>query len=153
MEVANVLTAATGWIDLGLADEALVEIESLSKKDQSQSGVLELKLYAEMECQFWNAAADTAKRLCLRDPKDPSYFIHAAFCIHETGDTHAACQWLLKGPRSLFKIAIFHYNLACYLWVLGEKKRARSHLQRAIKMDGDLEQAAREDRDLKGIDI
>jgi hypothetical protein len=48
-------------------------------------------------------------------------------------------------------MAIFHYNLACYLWTLGEAKRARSHLKQAISMDRTFIEAAKEDRDLIGI--
>ena len=151
MEVATTLTAATGWLDLGLADEALMEIRSLPAKASNQQEVLELKLHAEMECGFWNAAADTSRLLCARNPKDAGYFIHAAFCLHETGDTLAACNWLLQGPKSLIKIAIFHYNLACYLCVLGKKSRAASHLQKAIKMDATFEEMALGDKDLKGL--
>lgn len=153
MEVAATLTAATGWLDLGLADEALVEIQSLPAAHQKQQGVLELKLHAEMECGLWNAAADTARVLCANHPLEPEYFIQAAFCLHETGDTLAACNLLLQGPKALIKRAIFHYNLACYLCVLGKKSRAASHLQKAIRMDASLEKEARSDRDLKGMEF
>jgi hypothetical protein len=46
---------------------------------------------------------------------------------------------------------VFHYNLACYLWTLGEGPRARSHLKQAISMDESFLESAREDRDLVGI--
>ena len=50
-------------------------------------------------------------------------------------------------------MAVFHYNIACYLWTLGEAKRARRHLRQAINMDKSFLEAAREDRDLAGIDL
>jgi hypothetical protein len=151
MGTTDVLRAASGWLDLGLADEALVELEALPFERQSDREVLELKLGAEMTQQFWNPASETARLLCLQDADEPMFFIWAAFCLHETGDTLAACNWLLRGPKSLFEMAIFHYNLACYLNTLGEVKRARSHLEQAITMDESFREAAREDRDLIGI--
>lgn len=151
MGTTDVLRAASGWLDLGLADEALVELDALPFELQTDREVLELKLGAEMSQQSWNPASETARLLCLQDSDEPMFFIWAAFCLHETGDTLAACNWLLRGPKSLFDMAIFHYNLACYLWTLGEANRARSHLKQAISMDESFREAARDDRDLAGI--
>ena len=140
-----------GWVELGLADEALAELESLPAEAQQERSALEVKLVALMECQSWNSASETARLLCLKAADEPEFFLRAAFCLHETGDTHAACQQLLRGPKSLFEMAIFHYNLACYLWTLGEGCRARAHLQTAVTMDESYREAARTDRDLVGI--
>lgn len=98
----------------------------------------------------WNAASETARLLCVKEPKNAGFFLQAAFCLHETGDTLAARNWLLRGPKSLLSMAAFHYNLGCYLWVLGEKKSARGHLAQAFRMDESLVDFARQDRDLSG---
>ena len=145
------LQAATGWLELGLADEALYEMETLPTGVRRQRQVLEVTLAAQMVGQKWNPASDTARLLCLKASNEPMFFLRAAFCLHETGDTLAACNWLLRGPKTLFEMAIFHYNLACYLWILGKGSRARSHLKQAITMDESFLEAAREDRDLAGI--
>lgn len=153
MTVKQTLLAAEGWIEIGLAEEALVELADLPKKSRWQRNVLELTLEAQMACQSWNAASETGRLLCLRDSAEPTFFIKAAFCLHETGDTLAACNLLLRGPKSLLEMAIFHYNLACYLWTLGEESRARTHLSQAIQMDESYRDTAREDRDLAGIGV
>ena len=151
MGVTKTLQAATGWLELGIADEALHELESLPMDIRGQREALELKLTAQMINQSWNSAADTARLLCLKAADEPVFFLRAAFCLHETGDTLAACNWLLRGPKTLFVMAIFHYNLACYLWTLGAANRARSHLKQAITLDQSFLEAARDDRDLAGI--
>ena len=151
MGVTKTLQAATGWLELGIADEALHELESLPMDIRAQREVLELKLAAQMVNQSWNSAADTARLLCLKAADEPEFFLRAAFCLHETGDTLAACNWLLRGPKTLFVMAIFHYNLACYLWTLGQATRARSHLLQAITIDESFRETARSDRDLVGI--
>lgn len=99
----------------------------------------------------WNSASETAKILCIQVADEPMFFLHAAFCLHETGDTYAACNWLMRGPRALHQMAIFHYNIACYLWILGQGARAKRHLHQAISMDEELIEVARADRDLVGI--
>lgn len=151
MVVTKALRAAVGWLELGLADEALFELQSLPAEMQREREALEVKLAAQMDCKSWNAASETARLLCLKARNEPEFFLRAAYCLHETGDTLAACNQLLRGPKTLFEMAIFHYNLACYLWTLGEGPRARSHLRQAIEMDGAYLEAAKKDRDLLGI--
>jgi hypothetical protein len=147
----QVLTRASGWLDLGLADEALAELDGLSHEELRCREALEIKLCAQMESGAWNPASETARLLCLKVTDEPVFFLQAAFCLHETGDTLAARNWLLKGPKSLFDMAVFHYNLACYLWILGDGKAARDHLGKAIAMDESFRETARGDRDLAGI--
>lgn len=151
MVVTKTLRAAAGWLELGLADEALYELQALPAEVQRLRAALELKLAAQMDREQWNAASETARLLCLKAEDVPEFFLRAAFCLHETGDTLAACNQLLRGPKELFEMAIFHYNLACYLWTLGEGPRARSHLKQAIEMDEEFLETARKDRDLVGI--
>lgn len=151
MGVKKTLQAASGWLELGLPSEALMELESLPTEARNRREALEVKLAAQMVRKSWNPASDTARLLCLKAADEPLFFLRAAFCLHETGDTLAACNWLLRGPKTLFEMAVSHYNLACYLWTLGQADRARSHLKQAIAMDESLIEAAREDRDLAGI--
>ena len=151
MVVTKSLRAAAGWLELGLADEALYELQALPPEVQRLRAALELMLAAQMDREMWNPASETARLLCLKAEDEPEFFLRAAFCLHETGDTLAACNQLLRGPKTLFEMAIFHYNLACYLWTLGEADRARSHLKQAIAMDDSYLESAREDRDLAGI--
>lgn len=151
MDTLGILRAALGWLELGLPEEALSELVALSARERMRRHALELRLLAEMEAKRWNAAADTGRLLCLKEPKEARFFIHAAFCLHETGDTLAARDWLLKGPAALIEDPLFHYNLACYLAVLGERQRAKSHLDRAFEMDGSLRETAQEDTDLEAL--
>jgi hypothetical protein len=153
MVVTKTLRAAAGWLELGLADEALYELHSLPPEVLRLRPALELTLAAQMEREQWNAASETARLLCLKVEDEPEFFLRAAYCLHETGDTLAACNQLLRGPKTLFEMAVFHYNLACYLWTLGEGQRARIHLKQAIEMDESYLASAREDRDLVGMDL
>lgn len=140
-----------GWLELGLPDEALSELGELPARDRMRRPALELRLLAEMESHHWNAAADTGRLLCLKEPKEARFFIHAAYCLHETGDTLAARDWLLRGPATLIEDPLFHYNIACYLAVLGDCKRAETHLERAFEMDASLRETAQEDTDLEAL--
>ncbi len=148
MDFVQTLQTALGWLELGLPEDALKELEGLNAKERMRKQALELRLVAQMKAAHWNAGADTARLLCMRDPKEPRFFIHAAYCLHETGDTVAARNFLMTGPSNLIDEPLFHYNIACYHAVLGEQKRARSHLSRALSMDESLRGRARQDADL-----
>ncbi|MCU0794341.1 MAG: hypothetical protein MUF31_00195 [Akkermansiaceae bacterium] len=148
MDFDGTINAAIGWLELDLPEDALRELAFLDPRQRMRRQALEIKLFAEMKAGRWNAGADTGRLLCLREPKEPRFFIHAAFCLHETGDTAAARNWLLTGPSELIEDPIFHYNIACYHCVLGESGRARSHLKRAFAMDDQLRQLAATDKDL-----
>ncbi|MEM1082679.1 MAG: hypothetical protein AAGI48_01035 [Verrucomicrobiota bacterium] len=152
MEFVRTLETALGWIELGLPEEALHELESLSPRDRMRKQALEMKLSAEMQARRWNAGADTSRLLCMREPKEPRFFISAAYCLHETGDTLAARNLLMTGPSVLIEDPLFHYNIACYHAVLGEAKQAKSHLARAFSMDESLRELAAKDEDLSGLD-
>lgn len=151
MPAERVLETALGYLELGLPDEALSELQSLAPRERMSLGALEIKLAAEMKACRWNAGADTSRLLCMREPRESRFFIHAACCLHQTGDTEAARNWLLTGPSELIEEPLFHYNIACYHAVLGEEGQARSHLRRAFSMDGSLHQEALHDDDLAGL--
>ena len=151
MGFVRTLQAALGWLELGLPEDAIQELQSLSPKERMRREALELKLVAEMKAGRWNAGADTGRLLCLRDPKEPRFFIHAAYCLHETGDTLAARNWLMTGPSDLIHEPLFHYNIACYHAVLGQSRQARSHLLRAFSMDRALREIAIKDKDLAAL--
>jgi len=151
MDFVQTLRSALGWLELGLPEEALAELEELAARDRMRRQALELKLFAQMKAGRWNAGADTGRLLCLREPKEPRFFLHAAYCLHETGDTVAARNWLMTGPSTLMEDPLFHYNIACYHAVLGEEKQARSHLSRALSMDGSLRRRAEADDDLASL--
>lgn len=151
MGPVDILRAASGWLELGLPDEALSELERLSPEDLNSPEAKHLKVLVLMECKIWNAAADLARLLCADDPLNEEYFLQAAFCLHETGDTLAARNWLLRGPKSLLEMPTFHYNMGCYLWVLGEHDSARTHLGEAFRLEPSLAEFAKTDRDLRGF--
>ncbi len=136
-----------------MPDDALEELDSLEEAEREGRKAQELKLAAEMTKEDWKTASETARNLCRQAVDEPDFFLSAAYCLHENGDTDEARKWLLKGPESLNEIPVFHYNMACYLWTLGEGERARNHLAKAVDMDENFLESAREDSDLAGMEF
>lgn len=149
--VVNGYDPVMGYLELGMADEALSELEGMSVVRKKTERYGELLLATQMMLKDWSDAADTAQRLCVMNSKETGYFIHAAFCLHEIGDTEGAMRRLMSGPRELMKDALYHYNLACYQAVLGDLEMAGSSLSRSFELDAKLRAVAMEDEDLVGV--
>ncbi len=136
-----------------MPEDALEELAHLDEVTGRARKALELKLAAMMLKEDWGDAAKVAIELCGQAVNEPDFFLHAAFCKHESGDTKEAKNWLLRGPDSLQEFPVYHYNMACYLWTLGEKERARNFLNKAVEMDEGFLEAAKDDEDLIGMNL
>lgn len=147
----NDLEAAEGYLQLEMAEDAFVELRNMPTSEQDSERYKELLLATQMMLEQWDPAATTALELCLINAKEKSYFIHAAFCLHETGDTLAALRQLLQGPKVLLSDPLYHYNLACYHAVLGNLADARNCLDESFQLDPDLEKTAKDDNDLRNL--
>jgi len=148
---AQHIEAAQGYLYLEMPEDALDELSHIKSAQRHSKLVIDLQLASEMMAEKWNDAAQSALKLCKLASHEPRYFIHAAFCLHETGDTQKAKQVLLSGPKELMEDPLFHYNMACYLSVLKELKPAKSYLRKAFELDPELKQLARTDEDLKNL--
>lgn len=153
MVAKQIIRAASGWLELGMPGDALEELKGLSKEDAESRKVKELKLAAQILQKDWNGGAGTALELCNDAVDEPDFFLSAAFCLHEAGDTKKALDCLDKGPWELQELPVYHYNMACYHWVLGEEKSARDFLSKAIEMDENFKESALVDKDLVGLEM
>lgn len=142
------IIAAQGYVELGLFDEARDELSSLPPEMHDRVDVIEITLLCLMGGRRWAAALALATKLCEQEPAEPGGYIHAAFCLHELGETAEAVDILSRGPATLRTKSVYYYNMGCYHACLGLYDKALSYLDRAFEMDGELRQHARKDRDL-----
>ena len=140
--------AVDGYLELDLPDMAEEEIQALPVSMANHAVVLEARLAVQMHRKQWPAAVETGLTGCASAPGRTGFFIHTAFCLHELGRTEEAHLLLLSGPVALRREPLFHYNMGCYLTVLGHPKEAADHLGEAFRMDDSLRRFARSDRDL-----
>lgn len=144
----RLLLAAQGYNELGLPDLAMAELDLIPAEMQSDAIVVETRLSVLMQAKRWKDALPVGQELCRLVPDKSTGFIHAAFCMHEMGNTKGAREILLSGPQVLKAEATYHYNLACYEAKLGNLDAARAHLDVSFAMDKKLREYALEDPDL-----
>jgi predicted Zn-dependent protease len=145
------IRAAQGYWELGMCEDALVELDQIPVEFQDRPDLIELRLVVLMHIKRWDEALRVSRRLTDVMPKAAAGFIHQAFCLHELGETQQAKKTLLEGPESLLKEPTYHYNLACYECILGNLDSAKRHLDASVMMDSRFREFARKDPDLKAL--
>ena len=147
----HIILAAQGYFELEMHRDAIVELDKLPLAEQLRPDVLEMRVLILMKDQLWRDAFSASEKLCAVAPEVPIGFIHAAYCLHELGETQSAKELLLEGPAALVNDATYHYNLACYECALGNIETARAYLVASISMDEKLREFAENDPDLKPL--
>jgi predicted Zn-dependent protease len=143
------LIAAQGYSELGLPELALDELSQVPDDFQHEPVVVETRVSVLMQAKRFKDALPFSQELCRLQPEKTAGFIHAAFCLHELGNTPGARELLLSGPAALKAEPTYHYNLACYEAALGNLDEARAHLDVSFAMDKKLRDHARTDPDLR----
>ena len=151
LQVARALVAAQGYAELGMLDDALGELAALSAVARRRVDVLGLRVQLLVQNRCWQPALESCRQLCALEPHSPQPFIHAAFCLHELGQTVEARALLLAGPESLRREATYYYNLGCYEATLGDIAGAQNFLRTSFQMDKKFREFARTDPDLAAV--
>ena len=147
----KIFQAAQGYMELGMMDDALAELDTLPIAVQERTEVLHLRLFIHMQARRWHEALKISRIVCRVQPDDTPGFIHAAFCLHELGRTTEAKDLLLGGPSALLSEATYHYNLGCYDAALGNIEDAQAHLRVSFKLDKKFREFAKTDPDLRAV--
>jgi len=147
-EHQRTLLAAQGYCELGMAPDALLELDTVPPEWRHDATFLEMRLIVLMQNKEWETALAAAREITRVAPERNTGYIHAAYCLHVLGRTDAARDTLLAGPPSLHSDPVYHYNLACYECRLGQLEQARAHLEKTFKLDKKFRDFAKNDPDL-----
>ena len=145
------LDSAHGYFALGMREEAWAELGVVAESYQDSIEVRELTLCFLLSERRWQEALELSQTICEEMPDVDTGFIHAAYCLHEMGETSSACDTLRGGPDTLASNPLYHYNLGCYHAVLGELDEAAGALKEAFALDAKLAEMAKSDPDLVEI--
>jgi tetratricopeptide (TPR) repeat protein len=148
MSFQQQINAAIGYFNLGMTDDALLELESMSQADFHRPESIALRVSVLMRKGLWEKALEGAELLCTLLPEHPSPYLDAAFCLHEMKRTEEARRKLLAGPAQLKGNSLFYYNMACYESRLNHLDVARKYLEQALSMNRELENSWESDPDL-----
>ena len=151
LQIRRKVTAASGFAELGLYQEAVEELEELPESSKDDVPVLATWLQVYQSWGKWSEAAAVADRLIQKDPDAADWYIALAFAIRRAQSLAAAEVILCAAVQKFPANATIRFNLACYYAQLGDLDKARSYLQRAIAMDESFKTMALNDPDLRPL--
>jgi predicted Zn-dependent protease len=128
------LDAAEGWLGLGNAIEANVELEKIDPRMRAHPDVLEVRYEIYAMEGHWAACVDIASAILEMEPKSSFGWIRRSFALHELKRTAEARENLLPAAHHFPEEITIRYNLACYECVLGNMGPARLRLAEAFRL-------------------
>lgn len=148
-EIAAACHRALGFLELGMPEDALTELDELKV---ANSVALHLRVDALFRLNDWSAAAAICVPMTEQEPSDPGWWIQAAYALRRASSIEEAEVVLRAGLSRHPAHGLILYNLACYSCVQERADEARELFHRAVATDPEqmFTMGAR-DPDLVGI--
>jgi len=141
----------TGYMQLGIIEEALIELAMLPDDDQWGKKKRAMRLEIFQQQKKWQEMAEVAHGLRMEFPEDVQWWIADAFATRRSQSIEQAREILLEGLVCHYEDATIRFNLACYACQLGSLGECMDFLKEAVKRDERIKVMAMEDEDLKDV--
>jgi hypothetical protein len=142
------LTAAEGYVALGMYLDANAELEAIDAEVRHVAEVLAVRMEIYRGLKKWELMRTVAARLAAHDPDDVQWAISLAYATRRAQSIEAARRILLDAVEQHPGEPLLHYNLACYECQLGLLEVAKGRLAHAFKLAPKCRLMALEDDDL-----
>ena len=150
-DIQRHLRAAIGFIELGMLEDAVSEIESLPPADRDRSSVLALRVEIYRAARNWSLMEVVARELRKRHPDEPVYWVNLAWVVRRLDSLDSAQDILLEAVELFPSDAMTHFNLGCYSCQLGDIEQAKMRVGKAIELDAKFKLLALDDADLEPL--
>ena len=141
----------TGYMQLGIIEEALIELAMLPNDDQWGKKKRAMRLEIFQQQKNWQEMAEVAHGLRMEFPEDVQWWIADAFATRRSQSIEQAREILLEGLVCHYEDATIRFNLACYACQLGSLGECMDFLKEAVKRDKRFKVMAMEDEDLTDV--
>ena len=130
-------TQAEGYLELGMPQHALNVLARLEGPEAFGAHALYLRGEAlrTME-RYWEALVPLGQSV-LVTPDNVHAWLAIGWCQKRTDRIDLAIDAIEHALNIDPSEALIHYNLACYLSLVGDKTRALRHLSEALTIDSD----------------
>lgn len=145
------LTAAEGYVELGMFLDANGELEEIDPEVRHVPEVLAVRVKIYRALGKWELMRTVAKKLTDYDPENPRWPLAWAFATRRVDSLDAARRILVEAWKVHEKEALFPFNIACYLCQLGQVEIAKGVLEVAFRLDPMIRLRALDDEDLKPL--
>ncbi len=145
------LESATGYLELGMVEDANDELERMPPEDRCRPEVYAVRLQIYVVTGRWEAGEVVAQHLVKTCPEQPALWIAWAACRRRQGEIEEAEGILLEARRLHPEDGMIFYNLACYACIAGDVAKATVLLAKAIGYEPDAKALAVNDVDLMPV--
>ena len=151
VQIRRRIVASSGFVELGLYQEAIEELAELPDNTKDNVMVLAAWLQIYQAWGKWAEGAAVAERLIEKEPDQADWYVALAFATRRAQSLSAAEVILSAALKKFPEDATINFNLACYYAQLGELDKSRFCLERAIQIDDRFKMAALTDPDLRPL--
>jgi predicted Zn-dependent protease len=145
------VTAAEGFLELGLPSDACEELNKLSPEDRQRAEVLRMRFHISSSIGDWQLAKAVATRLVDAYPDNPKHWLSlAAAANHTVGKTEAE-EVLQQATTAHSKDAGILYALAGCASIAGRIDAAYTFLEEALRIEPSFRQQAITDPAMKPV--
>ena len=150
-DVTRCLQAADGYLFLGMAEDALAELNEIDVESQMEIAVLRARIRVLLHMKRWKEAESLSERGSKLHPDENEFMVQRAFALHQLDRGNEAVGVILSAPDWIRRTGILHYNLACYEARLGDLGTARQCIRTALELNSAFKKNARTDPDLERL--
>jgi Flp pilus assembly protein TadD len=143
--------ACSGYLELGMFDDAALALEEIPPEDKNRTDVLGARVVLYIAAKKWDMAAVVASHLVKVEPENEAWWINLAYSVRRSEGVENAEAILLRAQAIHPKVAMIAFSLACYASVTGRMEEAKERLRHAIDLDKDIRRLALDDEDLKPL--
>lgn len=139
-----------GWLELECPQKAIEKLTALLDHPAGRAVGLMLEIRALVMMNEFQKALDCLQELAGFDHDQEWADLTEAWCRKRLGDLPGAVRCMERLIKRE-KCSIGHYNLACYLALMGKHKRAIDELSVACGMDPRFRKLLAEEKDLVSL--
>ena len=145
------LLAATGFMELGMFDDAAMEIEDIDPQDKLRPEVFDFRATLFAQAKKWGAMEVVTRRVVALRPDEPEAWVNWAYATRWEASLEAATEILLRAEKKCPRDAAIQFNLGCYACQMGNLEEAKGRVAKAISLDGKFRSRALDDPDLEPL--
>jgi tetratricopeptide (TPR) repeat protein len=150
-DLQRALQAVDGYLELGMPEEALQELNSTGVEDQFETATLRARIRVLLHMKRWKDAEVLSEKGISLHPEENEFMVQRAFALHQLRRGDEAAGVLLSAPTWIRRTGILHYNLACYEAKLGDLGLARQCMKAALELNSGFKNNMRTDPDLQEL--
>jgi len=151
MKVERHISAALGYIKLGMMEEAIEELDGIEPAQRSHPEVLAVWVEVYASAGKWREMQRVALHLTTIQPTNAQWWIHLAFATRCVESIPAAREILIQAEKHHPDEPTIQFNLGCYACKMGEIATAKAYVLRSIQRIKGFRELALSDTDLKPI--